>query len=345
MFVIVITHSLPKYGDLTAPYVIDINTTVVGLQYTLVYLSMDLGYIGLSIFTICSAYFLVDSKKLSREKIWMMVSDVFAISVIWMIVIIALGYNVSFHQMLNSLLPIISANNWYIGCYLVLYLLHPFLNIVIDNIDRKTHLYIVVITLGVYSFIASVRYGIYYNNELVQFVMLYFLIAYIKKYGEKRFESTARNVLRALVGFAVLIILLLLLQYVFTSLNMACSLYGFNPIILFIAINIFYMFKNVSFSNSFVNKLAGMTLLIYVIHENILFRENIKPVFWEYIYNTYGYDSLFLYVILVAIVLFGGSIVIAFIYECTIKKIVTRVWRWLDATLIKVENMIYGKEI
>ena len=73
MFVIVITHSLPKYGDLAAPYVIDINTTVVGLQYTFVYLIMDLGYIGLSIFTICSAYFLVDSKKLSREKIWMMV--------------------------------------------------------------------------------------------------------------------------------------------------------------------------------------------------------------------------------------------------------------------------------
>ena len=86
------------------------------------------GCIGNTIFVICSAYFLLDSKGTNKKKIVYIFGDVFTISIIWLIPFIFININLSIKDYIKEFFPILFQTNWFIGCYIILYLIHPLLN-------------------------------------------------------------------------------------------------------------------------------------------------------------------------------------------------------------------------
>ena len=94
-----------------------------------------------------------------------------------------------------------------------------------------------------------------------------------------------------------------------------------NPFIILAAFSLFNIFRNKSFINNIINKWSSLTLLIYIIHENILVRTYLRPYIFVFIKDNFGYDFIILKVLLYAIVLFLISSLIALIYSLTIQKI------------------------
>ena len=96
------------------------------------------GPLGNSIFLICSIWFLLESSTVNQEKVKRLIIDTWVISVIICVVFLILGHvNMPEIYIIKSLFPIICCNNWYITCYLLLYLIHPLLNMLIDRVERK----------------------------------------------------------------------------------------------------------------------------------------------------------------------------------------------------------------
>lgn len=97
-----------------------------------------LGTLGNDIFIICTAYFLIDSdSKPNKKKIVNIVIDTFVISIIWLVPMFLLGFKLGKKEMIGEFFPLTFNNNWFITCYILLYLLYPLLNLVAKTIRQK----------------------------------------------------------------------------------------------------------------------------------------------------------------------------------------------------------------
>lgn len=107
-------------------------------------------------------------------------------------------------------------------------------------------------------------------------------------------------------------------------------------------ISIFNIFRNCKFTNHTINYLSGMSLLIYIIHENLIIRTYIRPSLWNYIYNSYGYRFVIGWVFVLAGIVFVFGLFGAIVYTFIIKKIVLRpmdkIYDWLVCRYLIFEN-------
>jgi peptidoglycan/LPS O-acetylase OafA/YrhL len=87
MFMIVISHLAQSYGTLhtnlpvAQEYFYDLKIASANINNIIMILLRSLGAIGNDIFFICTAWFLVDSKKSNKKKVIEMLLDVWAINI------------------------------------------------------------------------------------------------------------------------------------------------------------------------------------------------------------------------------------------------------------------------
>ena len=141
---IMISHVVHSLISSKADYSIDIelasnNPTVIVLSVLRL-----LGVFGNTIFFICSAWFLIDSKGFKCKKWLSIITNAWIISIVILVISIVLGVDLNKSLLLKSAFPTILASNWYLTCYVIFYAIHPLLNLVIRNISQKQHLRIVV---------------------------------------------------------------------------------------------------------------------------------------------------------------------------------------------------------
>ncbi|TCO81599.1 hypothetical protein EV212_1237 [Frisingicoccus caecimuris] len=95
-----------------------------------------------------------------------------------------------------------------------------------------------------------------------------------------------------------------------------------NPFILMIAIAVFNLCKSLHFRSKIINYLAGCSLLIYIIHENIILRTHYRPEILRYIYEHFGYSNIILWVLAISIVIFTFSLICSLIYRLLLQKLI-----------------------
>ena len=90
-------------------------------------------------------------------------------------------------------------------------------------------------------------------------------------------------------------------------------------------------------SGSFVTNIAGLSLVFYLIHENISFRNYIRISFFEHMLDTgiTSQQGVLCVVLLLFLVQFTGGLVLANIYNKTFGKITNR----LSAEIQKLFNL------
>lgn len=98
------------------------------------------------------------------------------------------------------------------------------------------------------------------------------------------------------------------------------------------------------FYSKFINYISSLSLLAYIIHENIIIRTYYRPMLWNYIYNNFGYNYVIGWVFIIAISMFIGSIIISTLYSLTIKrfvdKVASKLYVLLKNTYLKFENKL-----
>lgn len=337
-------HSSNSYISST-DYIVNLSVATTNVQHLILALLRYSGMLGNTIFFVCSAWFLLDSNKVNKKKLLQMLMDVWVISVsILIAVFIIRRGNISFKLLVEQLFPTTYENNWYITCYMLFYAVHPLLNSLLHDMPQKTLLKTTLVLIHLYVFINFVLPGQFFSSSIVLWITIYFAIAYIKFYLADLSNNTKLNLIMLGIGFAGNIGIVLLTNFLGLRIapmrtwilrwNLNCS-----PFLILIAISLLNIARNVHFKNKAVNYISGLSLLIYVIHENELLRTYYRPMMWSYIYNRFGYDYILLWTLIMVLLVFSFGLIMGILYKCTIQKIVTR----LRDRLYPVLQRLYRK--
>ena len=196
----------------------------------------------------------------------------------------------------------------------------------------------------------------FFSSRLVIWTVLYFIIAYMKLYVPGMWNSRKSNLFLTIFGLAghVGIILLTYIIEIKTGKIQGTLLVwnvSYNPFIISIVIGLFNLMRMTEFYNSWVNYVAGLSLFIYIIHENLLIRIYYRPVMWQTIYLKYGYEHILAWTSIMVLVVLAFGILGAIIYNESIHKAVltgcNRVypciankWRFIENKVFKIHHTV-----
>lgn len=322
---IIISHTMPFYyipKDIMGH--IDINIVTRDIQTLILIILRYLGQIGNMIFIFCSSYFFIDNNKITLKKVMSIIVDSFIISIGMYFLCIACGYNIESKEIIKYVFPITYMNNWFIGYYLLFYLIHPGLNYVI-NAMKKRDLFLTNIIMIFFLCVVQFLVPSYYN-PLMGFILLYFIMAYQKKYLNNFSKNKKKNIVLLFISCMTLILFTLLINKLgknnicfFNKMQFFNNL--INPVFIVLAISIFNIFNNILMkNNNIINYISSNSLVIYLIHENKVMYEIIRPRIFEYIYINFSYDYLIIWCVLLSIITFFICLVLGSVYKQTIRK-------------------------
>lgn len=348
IFLIVLSHVIqtltePNYvlgiGEGTF---INIATATTDLNVLLLALFRICGALGNNMFFICSAWFLVNSKKMSLKKVVHMILDVWIINMIVLIALRSIGVQLQISDTVKTFFPTTFANNWYITCYLLFYMIHPFLNRMLEQLSINEHLAFATILFVIYFIIPVLpleEINLFFANEFVIFLATYVIVSFIKIFKNEWTEKLKTNKCILFVSVISYIVLILCVDflglrtnYFFNRLvrwNMNNSLFMF-----LIAFSSFNIMKKKEFINRTINYLSSLSLLVYIFHENLAFRRYFRPVIEFSILNRFGIEHAFICAVCMAVSLTILSFIISAIYKKCFTKIVSKLSSIISKNLL-----------
>lgn len=338
IFLIVLSHVIqtltePNYvlgiGEGTF---INIATATTDLNVLLLALFRICGALGNNMFFICSAWFLVNSKKMSLKKVIHMILDVWIINMIVFWGLHAIGIQFQVSDTVRTFFPTTFANNWYITCYLLFYLIYPFLNRMLEQLKISEHFALTSFLFMIYFIIPVLpleEINLFFANELVIFLATYVIVSFIKIYKNEWTENLKLNKGILFVSIVSYVALILSVDYLglrtnyflnrLVRWNMNNSLFMF-----LIAFSSFNMMKKKKFINRTINYFSSLSLLVYIFHENLAFRRYFRPVIEFSILRRFGIEHAFICAVFMAVSLAILSFIISAIYKIFFTKIVSK---------------------
>lgn len=329
IFIIVVSHVIPyNYANSGLEY-IDINIACLNLTTITLQFFRNLGQIGNLLFIICSSWFLLGKKRINIKKVISIVVDCFIVSVICLIIILFMKYEIPFNTLIKQFMPTFFSNNWFIPCYLIFYLITPYLNIIIESINEKEFRNLCIAS-SLFMILQLIRENTNIYNYLLGFIYIYFIIAYLKKYKEKTMENLHTNIVIFLGSIILIILFLVVYNFLGTKISMLSnSMLRFNniknPLFILASISLFNLFKKVNFQNNVINFISSQTLLIYVIHDNYLFRELLRRDYYKYIFSTFGYKNICIICLISAFCTFIISLAASSLYKLTLQRVINNI--------------------
>ncbi len=253
-------------------------------------------------------------------------------------------------ELIEAALPIQYEGAWFAKLYLILYCVSPVLNIIIEKVNQKEHTKLIIVGLLLFSFLPTLTYQVTYNNafgfSLINFILLYFIGAYFRKYSidkSRIMEVYSKNKQKFII-FAILVISIvfnfLLNRFGNTfgnsglqgELRKILSMETFsydNPLVILGSTCIFLLFWYKDFSSKLCNKIAGLTFGIYLIHDNYTLNNFLYKWFGFATETNVGYSNgsgymLIIKIFLTAMIVFVGCAIIEYIRQLIFKFIYNR---------------------
>lgn len=280
MFLIVLWHVIQHAG------VLENTTGVTNIIFTIIKLLI---IIHVNCFMLITGYYQSKSK-FQLKKVGNLIMQVWFYNII-INTILYLSKAVQYNGKTEYFLKMLFFNldtYWYLKCYFIVYLLSPFLNILIQAIKKEDFKKMIIVIFLCFSIIPIISLGLFYESNgstVAQYIFLYFIGAYIRKYdlNNKYFKKfnikKKRNIYISIficcwitnVFMHYLLIYLngidnTLLTYITSYISMYSFLYN-NPLIIIQAISMFLFFGTLSIKSKLINKISSLTLGVYLIHE------------------------------------------------------------------------------
>lgn len=197
---------------------------------------------------------------------------------------------------IRILFPIDNGTYWYINCYILLYLISPLLNKIINNSNKKEFTNIIILLFIILSVLPTLSKDVYFNaytgRDLSTFILLYFIGAYLKKYPLEKSKLMKKHKNKSKIiyfgGFVAFALISTIASIIYNKLSTHGAVlselgrtFGYlhisyaSPILVIESICYFLFFKTLSFKSKFIEKVSACTLGVYLISENIFIRENL----------------------------------------------------------------------
>lgn len=353
IFVIVINHTVQSltneaYNIPNNGFVIDISRATTNIQCILLQIFRHFGVLGNSVFFICSAWFLLKSKNWNKKKWLFMVIEIWVVSiVIFIITYIILHGNISIGIIISSLFPTTFGNNWYMTCYLLFYPIHPILNSIVNMMNQRQLFRSTLVMVFLYVFMNFINCSWFFSSAIILWITIYFAIAYMQKYLMSFVDNIRENIILFIIGVIGFIGIILITDI--------CGLYSqvlsdkvmrwvnnCNPFLLAMSIAMFNIARNIHFKNRFINYISKLSLLIYIIHENIILRTYFRHAMWNYVYKRFGYSDVIQWVFIISFIIFIFGILCSILYVLTLQRFVNKVSGKLYE-VVRIKYLLFEK--
>lgn len=121
------------------------------------------GKTGINCFVLITGYFMCKSHITFRKFLKLLLQIYFYKIVISAIFLISGYSSFSFSTLKFLILPFGSVAKNFVGCFIIFYLFIPFINILIDNINQKQHLRLLLLCLIVYTISTLFAFDVVFN--------------------------------------------------------------------------------------------------------------------------------------------------------------------------------------
>jgi surface polysaccharide O-acyltransferase-like enzyme len=283
------------------------------------YLIECLSIVAVNGFILITGYYQVKFRWKKAFDIWM---QVFFYSVVISVMFwIAKIEPVTIKELVQTFFPVIMGRWWFITLYVMLYLLAPFINLALNNMDKKAHERLLIILSIFIVILPSLNYTFFYDNgySIQNFIFLYCVGAYIRKYDIPR--------LNYIIIYFVSSLLLLAAVIVFKIFDIGLGrLFSYNFIFVEIAaISLFIYFKNIKIRSQNINQIATGTLGIYLISDHPYIR-NILYTKVLHLSDYYFSHLFFPYMIISLITVFTCCLIIELVRQRIFAMIQNKIW-------------------
>ncbi len=257
----IIFHHFAFHGDFNFE---STGITISRLWYNFIFMG---GKVGVNIFVLISGYFLILSKGFDCKKMFKLVGQIFVYSILF--------FDTSGSTIANFF-PILFSKWWFASTYFVLYLIHPFLNMFLNSLDKRAFQNMLLVFAFLWSIIPTFTTSQFQCNNLLWFVLLYAIAGYVRLYGFNE-KYTVKTyfflwvIFSLLTYFSSVILTIVDIKSDVFKPAYVTYFYGINTFsVLLISLTLFMTFAKLKINyNRWLNLLASTTFGIYHVNRNI----------------------------------------------------------------------------
>lgn len=204
------------------------------------------------------------------------------------IVYVFCGNGFSIGLFFNAVFPVLSNQYWFVTSYVILFLISPLLNACIDRLSTPQLLKVLLVGVLFFVLVPTFSWFSLTHNRgfgIVNFVLLYFIGAFIRRLNPKNYNCPPLNYLASTqtiqkyIGIFVVAVLIIYVGnivqgIVFHNLGWKTHMNGYDNLFVYIAaISFFLIFKNLKINWQLVGRLSPSFFYVYIIHENAYVRD------------------------------------------------------------------------
>ena len=240
------------------------------------------GKIGVNLFVLISGYFLCKSNVNFTKIVKLELEVIFYCIAIGIVFHLFFPETESLKDLFLELTPLRSKRYWFYNTYIVLVLLCPFINKLIDSLEKKEFRKLLILLFVLWCFIPTIpKFGALEFSCLGWFVFLYCCAAYFRIYSDD-LPFKAKSYILCGLGFYILL-LLSVLPFVFFFDGKYRNKFDYflpmNSILVFACSIAFFLgFLKLDFGcKRWINFISSTTFGVYLIHSNHL----VSPFLWN----------------------------------------------------------------
>lgn len=346
MLLIVAHHYVVNSGLMSV-----MNENILSSNTTFYSLFGAWGKTGINCFVLITGYFMCKSQ-ISLRKFLKLFLWVITYTIIFLIIFLLCGYKpFGTLSMIYEAIPLKNITNGFTSCFIVFYLCIPFLNILLNNLTKKQHQWLILLLLFIYTIHGSVPKLMSVSMNYVSwFSVLYFIAAYLRFYPIKE-NNTKFWGYATLISFGLSSVGILVLNYMQTILGIEPNV-GYSYLLVsdsnaFLAltngITSFMWFKSMKIRNSkLINSIAASAFGLLLIHAN---SNTMRQWLWKDTVDCIGhFDTPYywLYAIGCVLAIYAICTIIDFIRIKTIEtpllNATEKACYWVRDKFVKVEK-------
>ena len=276
-----------------------------------------------------TGYFQCNKKNGNFKKIWKVIGTSWFYKVAILVLFSVLGiFTANSVRVIQELLPLDFNNDyWFINDYIVLFLMSPFLNRIVNYCTQGELKKFVIILFTTLSVLPAVTNQLMIQNSgygVIHFILIYFIGAYLRKYPIRlsyHFKNLTNKkyqifLVGSFIGLGLLNIIFFNFGGVLDNYNLPLMkhvgvllisnfLSYSAPIPIIMCIFYFLFFETLTIKDKWINRAAQTTFGIYLIHDHSYTRNYIKDT----VLNTSSLKG-FIALIFFAVLIFTASFII-----------------------------------
>lgn len=346
MVLIVMSHCDELFG------LADLYSITIGVNKIITDMLHIGGQIGVGCFVLISGYFMIE-KNITVKKILKLAGEVWFYTIgIWAVWLIYGLYNNDINiigcikETICAFFPIVSGHYWFVTAYVILMILSPFFNKLIFSLTQKEYrnllISVVMIFVVLKGGLPKVIFGMS-DRRLIPVFIMYFIAGYIKRFRKEKKNNARKHFSIALTFYLLLFVLFYLITLIGVKLDSQAILeyryfYGElnSPLIVVICTEMFITIFETDISyNKIINKIAGCTFGVYLIHSNRIMYGVLQKCFP--IYKEQKSLYIFLYSVIAVLTIYVFCTIVDFIRAQTFGKL----WdRFLDNKLENIQSKV-----